>query len=93
MTPQSRPRLVRRARLREDPRRGTVLLAPEEVYVLNGTGAAVLRLCAEGLDVAGVVRSLQAGVDAARRDAVAADVLAFLQALADRGLLEEAHGA
>ena len=93
MTPQTRPRLVRRARLREDPRRGTVLLAPEEVYVLNGTGAAVLRLCAQGLDVAGVVRALQADLDPTLGDAVAGDVLAFLQALADRGLLEERDGA
>jgi hypothetical protein len=69
-----------------------VLLAPEEVYILNGTGAAVLRLCGEGLDVAGVVRALQTAVETDQRDAVAGDVLAFLQALADRGLLEERHG-
>ena len=29
VSPSSRPRLARRARLREDPLRGTVLLAPE----------------------------------------------------------------
>jgi pyrroloquinoline quinone biosynthesis protein D len=77
----TRPRLVRRARLRDDPRRGTVLLAPEEVYVLNGSAAAVLRLC-DGRDVASVVSALDAGD-------VVGDVIPFLQALADRGLLEE----
>lgn len=80
MNASTRPRLARRARLRLDPRRGTVLLAPEEVYVLNDTAAAVLRLC-DGRDVDDLVRALGQGD-------VADDVLPFLQALADRGLLE-----
>jgi pyrroloquinoline quinone biosynthesis protein D len=41
-----RPRLARHFRLRFDPARGQhVLLTPEAVTVLNGTGAAVLELC------------------------------------------------
>jgi pyrroloquinoline quinone biosynthesis protein D len=41
-----RPRLARHVRLRFDPSRGQhVLLTPEAVTVLNGTGAAVLELC------------------------------------------------
>jgi pyrroloquinoline quinone biosynthesis protein D len=41
-----RPRLARHVRLRFDPARGQhVLLTPEAVTVLNGTGAAVLELC------------------------------------------------
>ena len=41
-----RPRLARSVRLRYDPARGRhVLLTPEAVTVLNGTGAAVLELC------------------------------------------------
>ncbi|SHN56859.1 pyrroloquinoline quinone biosynthesis protein D [Geodermatophilus obscurus] len=41
-----RPRLARSVRLRFDPARGRhVLLTPEAVTVLNGTGAAVLELC------------------------------------------------
>ena len=41
-----RPRLARHVRLRFDPARGRhVLLTPEAVTVLNGTGAAVLELC------------------------------------------------
>jgi pyrroloquinoline quinone biosynthesis protein D len=42
----NRPRLARHVRLRFDPARGQhVLLTPEAVTVLNGTGAAVLELC------------------------------------------------
>lgn len=42
----NRPRLARRVRLQWDPvRERQVLLAPEEILVLNQTGSTILRLC------------------------------------------------
>ena len=55
-----RPRLARSVRLRFDPARGRhVLLTPEAVTVLNGTGAAVLELCDGQRTVAGIVTELR----------------------------------
>ena len=55
-----RPRLARHVRLRFDPARGRhVLLMPEAVTVLNGTGAAVLELCDGQRTVAGIVAELR----------------------------------
>lgn len=42
----NRPRLARRVRLQWDPvRERQVLLAPEEILVLNQTGSTILGLC------------------------------------------------
>ena len=77
----STPRLAPGVRLREDVFGGrTVLLAPERGLLLGATAAAVLRLC-DGRDVDDLVRALGQGD-------VLGDVLPFLQALADRGLIE-----
>ncbi len=55
-----RPRLARSVRLRFDPARGrSVLLTPEAVTVLNGTGAAVLELCDGQRTVAEIVAELR----------------------------------
>ena len=55
-----RPRLARHVRLRFDPARGRhVLLTPEAVTVLNGTGAAVLELCDGQRTVAEIVAELR----------------------------------
>ena len=87
--PGSRPRLAARARMRLDRRTGhTVLLYPERGLVLNTVGQAVLELCAADHtveDIVGLLSARYAG-DAVK---VRTDVLAFLQQLADRGLLEE----
>ena len=55
-----RPRLARHVRLRFDPARERhVLLTPEAVTVLNGTGAAVLELCDGQRTVAEIVAELR----------------------------------
>ena len=55
-----RPRLARHVRLRFDPARGRhVLLTPEAVTVLNGTGAAVLELCDGQRTVAEILAELR----------------------------------
>ncbi|HZB33875.1 MAG TPA: pyrroloquinoline quinone biosynthesis peptide chaperone PqqD [Streptosporangiaceae bacterium] len=64
-----RPRLAPYVRLTFDPARdGYVLLAPESVSVLNGTGATILELCDGRRTVAEIVAELCArydGVDGA----------------------------
>jgi pyrroloquinoline quinone biosynthesis protein D len=91
MTPladDSRPRLARGVRLKEDEARGGfVLLAPERVLKANGTAVAVLQLCDGERTVAGVVDALAArfAVDRARIDA---EVKALLADLAAKRMVE-----
>ena len=55
-----RPRLARHVRLRFDPARGRhVLLMPESVSGLNGSGAGDLELCDGQRTVAGIVAELR----------------------------------
>jgi pyrroloquinoline quinone biosynthesis protein D len=57
----ARPRLGPHLRLRFDRSRGKhVLLGPESVIVLNGTGADVVGLCEGSRTVAGIVDELRA---------------------------------
>ena len=87
--PASRPRLAARARVRLDRQTGkAVLLYPERGLVLNGVGQAVLELCGGARTVDEIVASLAERYVGAL-ETLRADVLAFLQQLADRGLLEE----
>ncbi|HXI57663.1 MAG TPA: pyrroloquinoline quinone biosynthesis peptide chaperone PqqD [Polyangia bacterium] len=88
--PGSRPRLAPRARLRLDRQTGkTVLLYPERGLVLSDVGQAVLELCGAERTVDDIVTVL-AERYVSDATVVRADVLTFLQQLADRGLLEEA---
>src|SRR5579875_216503 len=84
-----RPRLAPHVRLRFDPvRKRHVLLAPEMVCVLNGTGAAILGLCDGERTVAEIVAELRG-----RYDRVAGDeVQLFLTRLAARRCVEISHG-
>lgn len=86
--PEDKPRLAAKARLREDGKTGeTFLLYPERGLRLNPSAADILKLCDAEKSVAEIVADLsqRSGADRAR---VAAEVSDFLQALADRGLLE-----
>src|SRR3981081_4417385 len=87
----SRPLLPRHARLKfDETRQRWVILAPERVLAPGEIEVGVLQLC-------DVVRSVEAMIDqlaakyAAERDAIAADVIAMLQDLADKGFLTEAR--
>ena len=65
------PRLARHVRLRFDPARGRhVLLTPEAVTVLNGTGAAVLELCDGQRTVTEIVAELRGRYASVDDDAV-----------------------
>jgi pyrroloquinoline quinone biosynthesis protein D len=87
----SRPVMPRHARLKfDETRQRWVILAPERVLAPDEIAVEVLQLC-DG------VRSVEAMIDqlaekyVAERDAIAGDVIAMLQDLADKGFLTEAR--
>lgn len=83
-----KPRLSPKARVRPDPRDGRpVLLSPERGMRLSDTAAAVVALCDGTRDVDAIVDEL-AGRYRADRARVQADVLALLDDLHARALLE-----
>ena len=83
-----RPRLARHVRLRYDPARGRhVLLTPEAVTVLNGTGAAVLELCDGQRTVSEIVAELRGRYASVDGD----EVRCFVDRLAARRCLETAN--
>ena len=80
-----RPRLARSVRLRFDPARERhVLLTPEAVTVLNGTGAAVLELCDGRRTVTEIVAELRGRYASVDDD----EVRAFVDRLTARRWLE-----
>jgi pyrroloquinoline quinone biosynthesis protein D len=84
-----RPSLAPHVRLTFDPARGRhVLLAPEAVSLLNGTGAAVLALCDGNRTVAEIVAQLRGRYERVDDD----EVLLFLDRLAARHCVEVSHG-
>ena len=87
----SRPRLPRHAKLKfDETRRVWVLLAPERVLAPDDIAVEILQLCDGVRSVADMV-DLLAIKYAAEREAIATDVVAMLQDLADKGFLTEAR--
>ena len=84
VTPDSRPKLWRLARLDYDPvRQRPVLLYPEGAVLLNDTGAAILELCTGDRTVSEIV-----GILSQRYQSdVAGDVIDYLAQMADRELV------
>jgi coenzyme PQQ biosynthesis protein PqqD len=84
----TRLRLARQVRLKLDPRSGKqMLLYPERGLELNEIAARVAALCAEERTVADIVERMAATAADTPRQRVESEVLAFLRALEDRGLL------
>jgi len=90
----SRPVLPRHAKLKFDETRQVwVILAPERVLAPDEIAVEVLQLC----DGVRSVEAVEAMIDqlaakyAAERGAIATDVIAMLQDLADKGFLTEAR--
>jgi pyrroloquinoline quinone biosynthesis protein D len=87
----SRPALPRHAKLKfDETRKVWVILAPERVLAPDEIAVEVLQLCDGVRSVAQMVDRL-AEKYAAPRQAIAADVVAMLQDLADKGFLTEAR--
>jgi pyrroloquinoline quinone biosynthesis protein D len=85
VTPSSRPKLARRARVRVDAvGGGHVLLAPERGFRLNASAAAILLLC-DGQRSLLEIATLLAPTE--RRAEVLLDVEALVTQLQSRGLL------
>jgi pyrroloquinoline quinone biosynthesis protein D len=84
-----RPRLAPHVRLAYDQaRQRHVLLTPETVTLLNGTGAAILELCDGARTVAEILAELRD-----RYERVAdAEVRAFLDGLLAKRCVEVGHG-
>ncbi|HVY38628.1 MAG TPA: pyrroloquinoline quinone biosynthesis peptide chaperone PqqD [Polyangia bacterium] len=85
----TRVSLARHARLRDDPRSGKpVLLAPERALELNATGARIAVLCGQESTVGEIVDRLVAETDETLpAGQIESEVLSFLRALEERGLL------
>jgi len=87
----SRPVLPRHAKLKfDETRKVWVILAPERVLAPDEIAVEVLQLCDGVRNVAAIVDELVAKF-AAPREAIATDVVAMLQDLADKGFLTEAR--
>jgi pyrroloquinoline quinone biosynthesis protein D len=87
----SRPMLPRHAKLKfDETRKVWVILAPERVLAPDEIAVEVLQLCDGVRNVAAIVDELVAKY-AAPREAIATDVVAMLQDLADKGFLTEAR--
>lgn len=82
----SKPSLIRKARLRyEEVRQTDLLLLPERVVKLNPTGAAILRLCDGSRTVLEIVRDLETQYSRANLEN---EVFAFLRQVAEQGWIE-----
>src|SRR5271167_3653273 len=87
----SRPKLPRHTRLKFDETRQVwVILAPERVLAPDEIAVEVLQLCDGARSVAEMIDQLSAKY-VAERGAIATDVIAMLQDLADKGFLTEAR--
>src|SRR6201994_388546 len=87
----SRPVLPRHAKLKfDETRQGWVILAPERVLAPDEIAVEVLQLC-DGIRSVGDMVDLLAAKYVADRGAIATDVIAMLQDLADKGFLTEAR--
>ncbi|MBR1221352.1 pyrroloquinoline quinone biosynthesis peptide chaperone PqqD [Bradyrhizobium sp. U87765 SZCCT0131] len=89
----SRPVLPRHTRLKfDETRQRWVILAPERVLAPDDIAVEILQLCDGERTVAGMVDLLAARY-AADRAEIAADVIAMLADLAEKGFLVEARSA
>ena len=85
----SRPRLAAKARIRFDRKTAQhLLLYPERGLVLNSTAADVASLCTGEHTVHAIVERLAEKYAPQPRAQVERDVVSFLDALAERGLMQ-----
>lgn len=84
----TRVRLAPKARLQFDRRSGRhILLYPERGLTLNPTAAEIAEMCRDEVAVGAIIERLSTASPDDARSRIEADVLAFLAALEDRGLL------
>jgi coenzyme PQQ biosynthesis protein PqqD len=84
----ARPRLAPKVRLRFDRKSDRfMLLYPERGMVLNPTAAEIVKRCTGELTVTEIVAQLAEQYAAQPRDAIEREVVQFLDAMTDRGLV------
>jgi coenzyme PQQ biosynthesis protein PqqD len=84
----SRVRLAPRARLQRDRLSGKpFLLYPERGLELSDSAARIVALCDGARTVAAIADELAAAASGAPRERIESEVIDFLRALDDRGLL------
>lgn len=85
-----KPKLAPKSKLRLDAKSGKyILLYPEKGLLLNPTGAAILKLCDGQHSLSAIVAALAVEFRSEPL-ALQAEVLAFVQGLLDRGLMQVA---
>ncbi|MER8765916.1 pyrroloquinoline quinone biosynthesis peptide chaperone PqqD [Mesorhizobium sp. M0968] len=85
---QSVPSLPKHVRIQHDPvRQAFAVLSPEKVFWPNEISLDILRRCDGRSTVGDIIAGLAADYDA-EREAVAADVVAFLQEWSDKLLVK-----
>jgi pyrroloquinoline quinone biosynthesis protein D len=89
LSPDFRPRLASKARLRWDAvEKKHMLVFPEAALMLNDSAAAILKLCDGERSVSQVVEALVEQFTSADRTVIAQEVSGLLTRLQTRGLLE-----
>ena len=88
LSADARPRLAPKVRLRWDRKdERYMLLYPERGLVLNGTAAQVVKLCTGEHTVAAILARLAEQYADQPAEAIEREVLTFLHAMVDRGLI------
>src|SRR5262245_4486505 len=87
----SKPVLPRGVRLTENPQQGWVLVAPERVFKADGIASVILKKCDGSVTVGQMADEFAAAYNAPR-ERILADIVALLQSLADKRLLDVADG-
>jgi len=83
-----KPKLAPKTKLRLDPKTGKyILLYPEKGLLLNPTGAAILNLCNGQQTLAAIIAALAVEFQS-DAEVLKVEVLAFIQGLLDRGLVQ-----
>ncbi|WP_394825162.1 pyrroloquinoline quinone biosynthesis peptide chaperone PqqD [Pendulispora albinea] len=83
------PKLAKKARLRFDRHEGQhMLLYPERGLLLSQSAAAIAERCDGTRSVSEIAHQLAATTQGATEEQIERDVIAFLEDLAARGLLE-----
>lgn len=91
IAPAERPWLASKARLRFDRHSNSyLLLYPEKGLALNPTAAEVVKLCTGEHSVGQIVELLSEKFSEVPRERIEREILTFLEALVERGLLKEA---
>jgi len=91
ISPGSKPVLPKGVRLTENPQQGWVLVAPERVFKADTIAVTILKRCDGKTTIDSMADEFSAAYKAPR-EKILSDIVALLQLLADKRLLETADG-